>query len=119
MAIMDQRTSNNATVKDLTDMQKYFKVRMEDMHSKCEELNINKGHSQLKIGSQLDIIGKMAENFAQVPDGTFKERSEAKKALIVAEQHKKDERRLEAMRHYEEELRQKQNSMLEDEEVEK
>merc|ERR1712187_1077705 len=92
--MLDQRTGNDATVKDLTDMQKYFKVRMEDLQEKSQLLLDEKVKTKLKITSQVEAIGYMVEkaktNKITWSGGHFNKRTEETKKKILDEQKRKE-----------------------------
>merc|ERR1712048_1397348 len=110
---------NNATVKDLTDMQKYFKVRMEDMQEKGEELYKDKNKVEVKVTTQLEVIGAMVERYGGEAAGTFRMRSDENKKKIVEEQMKQKERINKLLERQQQKLRQEANDMLEEKEKER
>merc|ERR1712048_1145132 len=105
---------NNATVKDLTDMQKYFKVRMEDMQEKGEELYKDKNKVEVKVTTQLEVIGAMVERYGGESAGTFRKRSDENKRKILEEQKEAKERINKLMEQQQQQLRQEANDLLEE-----
>jgi len=113
--MLDQRTTNTATVKDLTDMRKYVKVRMDDMQEKCDDLKSTKEQSMVKLESQLAILGRMVEQVSKVAPGTFETTCE-KEIAKAMEAEQAEEARLKRLKNEQEEEGRKLGAQLMEEE---
>lgn len=91
--MLDQRTTKTATVKDLTDMRKYVRSRMEDMQEKVDYVLKHKDSSMFRMQAQLSVLGAMVEKVTNSEPGTYKDRAQT--AIVKAMRQAKEQERKE------------------------
>eukprot|EP00927_Polykrikos_kofoidii_P063227 TRINITY_DN58040_c0_g1_i1.p1 TRINITY_DN58040_c0_g1~~TRINITY_DN58040_c0_g1_i1.p1 ORF type:complete len:588 (-),score=162.39 TRINITY_DN58040_c0_g1_i1:120-1883(-) len=89
--MLDQRTTNTATVKDLTDMRKYVRSRMDDMQDKIDEVLEHKEASMIRLKAQMSVLGDMVEKVTNAEPGTFQTKAAAAREKALKEAKEKAE----------------------------
>eukprot|EP00929_Paragymnodinium_shiwhaense_P073585 TRINITY_DN3755_c0_g1_i2.p1 TRINITY_DN3755_c0_g1~~TRINITY_DN3755_c0_g1_i2.p1 ORF type:complete len:644 (-),score=210.37 TRINITY_DN3755_c0_g1_i2:211-2061(-) len=78
--MLDQRATNGCTLKDLTDMRKYLRVRVDALEDDLDDVEELQALKVIKLEAHLQVLGDLVEKVAGVEQGFFKQTAAKKLA---------------------------------------
>eukprot|EP00929_Paragymnodinium_shiwhaense_P053373 TRINITY_DN26706_c0_g3_i1.p1 TRINITY_DN26706_c0_g3~~TRINITY_DN26706_c0_g3_i1.p1 ORF type:complete len:599 (-),score=178.30 TRINITY_DN26706_c0_g3_i1:245-2041(-) len=94
--MLDHRSSKMATVKDVVDMRKYCRARLDKLADQIKNIQTREVEGKLKLETQIATLGEMIEKAAGVPTGTYVQQAGDIENKLMAEYRAEQEAKRQA-----------------------